>query len=130
MYIFLIHLLTYMFGNMIKLFKCVKLYNLKLFVIFNRRFGKKSTRLVRAAAVKLSQELFAMIERPDYALTMRIQEGNEHQIFKIRFVGWEEVIAVDFTRTAESVQKTGADLTKWAMKQETKVIITDNILYF
>lgn len=83
-------------------------------------FGKKSTRLVRAAAVKLSQELFAMIERPDYALTMRIQEGNEHQIFKIRFVGWEEIIAVDFTRTAESVQKTGADLTKWAMKQETK----------
>lgn len=130
MYIFLIHLLTYMFGNMIELFKCVELYNLKLFVIFNRRFGKKSTRLVRAAAVKLSQELFAMIERPDYALTMRIQEGNEHQIFKIRFVGWEEVIAVDFTRTAESVQKTGADLTKWAMKQETKVIITDNILYF
>lgn len=86
--------------------------------------------MVRAAAVKLSQELFAMIERPDYALTMRIQEGNEHQIFKIRFVGWEEVIAVDFTRTAESVQKTGADLTKWAMKQETKVIIKNNIFYF
>lgn len=130
MYIFLIHLLTYTFGNMIELFKCIELYNLKLFVIFNRRFGKKSTRLVRAAAVKLSQELFSMIERPDYALTMRIQEGNEHQIFKIRFVGWEEVIAVDFTRTAESVQKTGADLTKWAMKQETKVIITNNFLYF
>ncbi|XP_050429442.1 protein flightless-1 [Adelges cooleyi] len=83
-------------------------------------FGKKSTRLVRAAAVKLSQELFSMIERPDFALTIRIQEGTEPQIFKIRFVGWEEVIAVDFTRTAESVQKTGADLTKWAMKQETK----------
>lgn len=130
MYIFLIHLLTYTFGNMIELFKCIELYNLKLFVIFNRRFGKKSTRLVRAAAVKLSQELFSMIERPDYALTMRIQEGNEYQIFKIRFVGWEEVIAVDFTRTAESVQKTGADLTKWAMKQETKVIITNNFLYF
>lgn len=77
--------------------------------------------MVRAAAVKLSQELFTMIERPDYALTMRIQEGTEPQIFKIRFIGWEEVIAVDFTRTAESVQKTGADLTKWAMKQETKV---------
>lgn len=28
---------------------------------------------------------------------------------------------MDFTRTAESVQKTGADLTKWAKQQETKV---------
>nr|CAD7425695.1 unnamed protein product [Timema monikensis] len=41
-------------------------------------------------------------------------------IFKSKFMGWDEVIAVDFTRTAESVQKTGADLTKWARQQETK----------
>lgn len=31
------------------------------------------------------------------------------------------MIAVDFTRTAESVAKTGADLTKWAKQQEAKV---------
>lgn len=31
------------------------------------------------------------------------------------------MIAVDFTRTAESVAKTGADLAKWAKRQETKV---------
>ncbi|KAK7794573.1 hypothetical protein R5R35_003590 [Gryllus longicercus] len=83
-------------------------------------FGKKSTRLVRAAAVKLSQELFTMISRPEYALVTRVQEGTETQIFKSKFTGWDEVIAVDFTRTAESVQKTGADLTKWARQQETK----------
>ncbi|XP_014203802.1 protein flightless-1 isoform X1 [Copidosoma floridanum] len=83
-------------------------------------FGKKSTRLVRAAAVKLSQELFNMIQRPDYALVTRLQEGTESQIFKCKFTGWDEVIAVDFTRTAESVAKTGADLTKWAKQQETK----------
>lgn len=35
------------------------------------------------------------------------------------------MIAVDFTRTAESVAKTGADLTKWAKQQEAKV--HDNI---
>ncbi|XP_034938811.1 protein flightless-1 [Chelonus insularis] len=83
-------------------------------------FGKKSTRLVRAAAVKLSQELFSMIERPEYALVTRLQEGTESQIFKSKFLGWDEVIAVDFTRTAESVAKTGADLTKWAKQQDTK----------
>lgn len=46
------------------------------------------------------------------------------QMFKSKFSGWDEVIAVDFTRTAESVQKTGADLTKWARQQETKVYHT------
>lgn len=47
---------------------------------YNYRFGKKSTRLVRAAAVKLSQELFNMIERPDYAMVTRLQEGTESQV--------------------------------------------------
>lgn len=83
-------------------------------------FGKKSTRLVRAAAVKLSQELFNMIDRPPYAMVTRVQEGTEIQIFKCKFIGWDEVISVDFTRTAQSVAKTGADLTKWAKQQDTK----------
>ncbi|XP_055619674.1 protein flightless-1 [Toxorhynchites rutilus septentrionalis] len=83
-------------------------------------FGKKSTRLVRAAAIKLSQELFNMIERPEYALITRVQEGTETQVFKSKFTGWDEIIAVDFTRTAQSVARTGADLTGWAKKQETK----------
>ncbi|XP_073956996.1 FLII actin remodeling protein [Choristoneura fumiferana] len=83
-------------------------------------FGKKSSRLVRAAAVKLAQELFNMVSRPDYALVTRLQEGTETQVFKTYFLGWEEVIAVDFTRTAESVARTGADLASWARQQETK----------
>ncbi|XP_059619650.1 protein flightless-1 [Phlebotomus argentipes] len=83
-------------------------------------FGKKSTRLVRAAAIKLSQELFSMITRPEHALVTRVQEGTETQVFKSKFVGWDEIIAVDFTRTAQSVAKTGADLTKWAKQQDTK----------
>ncbi|ODM95849.1 Protein flightless-1 [Orchesella cincta] len=83
--------------------------------------GKKSTRLVRAASLKLSQELFQMIERPEgYSMVTRVQEGSENQVFKSKFSNWGDVIAVDFTRTAESVQRTGADLTKWAEKQETK----------
>lgn len=42
--------------------------------------GKKSTRLVNAAAVKLSEELFNMIERPDYAMVTRVREGTESQV--------------------------------------------------
>lgn len=56
--------------------------NLNMF-LDDYRFGKKSTRLVRAAAVKLSQELFTMIDRPEYALVTRVQEGTETQV-----TGW------------------------------------------
>lgn len=42
-------------------------------------------------------------------------------VFKSKFVGWDDVIAVDFTRTATSVARTGADLEKWMKTQETKV---------
>ncbi len=46
-------------------------------------------------------------------------------------MGWDDVIGVDFTRTAQSVQRTGADLQKWAKQQETKattfIIVTDSI---
>ena len=50
-------------------------------------------------------------------------EGTESQVFKTKFIGWDDVIGVDFTRTAQSVQRTGADLQKWAKQQETKVRI-------
>merc|ERR1712001_697745 len=83
--------------------------------------GKKSTRLVRAAALKLSSELFAMLIRPEFEMIHRVSEGTESQVFKTRFIGWDDVIAVEFTRTAHSVQRTGADLQKWAREQETKV---------
>jgi len=83
--------------------------------------GQKSTRLVRAAALKLSSELFSMLLRPEFAMIHRVSEGTESQIFKSKFVCWDDVIAVDFTRTAHSVQRTGADLQKWAKQQETKV---------
>lgn len=83
--------------------------------------GKKSTRLVRAAALKLSSELFAMLIRPEFAMIHRVSEGTESQVYKSKFIGWDDVIAVDFTRTAHSVQRTGADLQKWAREQETKV---------
>lgn len=83
--------------------------------------GRKSTRLVRAAALKLSQELLRMIQRPSHAATTLVKEGNEPMVFKSKFTGWNDVIDVDFTRTADSVRKTGANLKDWAAKQETKV---------
>lgn len=72
--------------------------------------GRKSTRLVRAAALKLAQEVHAILKRPDNALVTRCLEGTEPQTFKIKFKGWDDVIPVDFTRTSESVQRRGVDI--------------------
>lgn len=44
--------------------------------------GRKSPRLVRAAALKLSQELCGMLHRPKHAMVTRNLEGTECQ------VGW------------------------------------------
>ena len=37
--------------------------------------GKQSTRLVRAAALKLAHELTALIARPSFAVVTKISEG-------------------------------------------------------
>lgn len=42
--------------------------------------GRKSPRLVRAAALKLGQELCGMLHRPRYAMVSRSLEGTEAQV--------------------------------------------------
>ena len=88
-------------------------------LFINSRIGRKSTRLVRAAALKLSQEVCKMLKRPDYAVVTRCLEGTEPQIFKTIFRGWDDVIAVDYTRTSESVAKRGVDI-KVGVRQDIK----------
>ncbi|XP_078691426.1 protein flightless-1 homolog isoform X3 [Branchiostoma floridae x Branchiostoma belcheri] len=63
--------------------------------------GRKSTRLVRAAALKLSQELCNMLPRPDVAMVTRVQEGTETQAFKCRFPDWTDILPLDYTKTPE-----------------------------
>ena len=36
--------------------------------------------------------------------------STEPHIFKLQFEGWDDVIAVDYTRTSESVQRRGVDM--------------------
>ncbi|XP_012520426.1 PREDICTED: protein flightless-1 homolog isoform X2 [Propithecus coquereli] len=65
--------------------------------------GRKSPRLVRAAALKLGQELCAMLHRPRHAAVSRSLEGTEAQVFKAKFKNWDDVLTVDYTRNAEAV---------------------------
>ncbi|KRX42887.1 Protein flightless-1 -like protein [Trichinella murrelli] len=88
--------------------RCV--YILDCYVDLFLWIGKKSTRLVRAAGSKLTAELHAMLNRPSHSSINHVCEGTESMMFKSKFVDWDDVIAVDFTRTAESVQRRGVDL--------------------
>ncbi|XP_077019526.1 protein flightless-1 homolog isoform X2 [Tamandua tetradactyla] len=65
--------------------------------------GRKSPRLVRAAALKLGQELCRMLHRPRHAAVSRSLEGTEAQVFKAKFKNWDDVLTVDYTRNAEAV---------------------------
>ncbi|XP_029432030.1 protein flightless-1 homolog isoform X2 [Rhinatrema bivittatum] len=67
--------------------------------------GRKSSRLVRAAALKLGQELCGMLHRPKHAAVIRNLEGTECQVFKSKFKNWDDVLKVDYTRNAETVLK-------------------------
>nr|AAL36557.1 cytoskeletal actin-modulating protein [Mus musculus] len=65
--------------------------------------GRKSPRLVRAAALKLGQELCGMLHRPRHTVVSRSLEGTEAQVFKAKFKNWDDVLTVDYTRDAEAV---------------------------
>ena len=47
--------------------------------MFDCRIGGKSSKLVRAAALKLAQEIAALIERPSYTMVSRALEGCVHR---------------------------------------------------
>ncbi|VIO90379.1 Flightless-I protein homolog, putative [Brugia malayi] len=72
--------------------------------------GRKANRLVKMAGQKMVVELHAMLERPNYTIISRETEGEESTIFRSKFQGWDDIIPFDFTRTADSVQRRGADL--------------------
>ncbi|XP_077590146.1 protein flightless-1 homolog [Stigmatopora nigra] len=67
--------------------------------------GRKSPRLVRAAALNLGQEICSMLHRPKHACVTRNLEGTECQVFKSKFKNWDDVLKVDYTRAAETVQQ-------------------------
>ncbi|KAJ8254264.1 hypothetical protein COCON_G00208760 [Conger conger] len=67
--------------------------------------GRKSPRLVRAAALKLGQEVCSMLHRPKHAVVIRNLEGTECQVLKSKFKNWDDVLKVDYTRNAETVSQ-------------------------
>ncbi|CAB1447708.1 unnamed protein product [Pleuronectes platessa] len=82
--------------------------------------GRKSPRLVRAAALKLGQEICSMLHRPKHACVTRNLEGNECQVFKSKFKNWDDVLKVDYTRAAETVQQKDQDNLQGKVKKDAE----------
>uniref|UniRef100_A0A914W4B2 Gelsolin-like domain-containing protein n=1 Tax=Plectus sambesii TaxID=2011161 RepID=A0A914W4B2_9BILA len=72
--------------------------------------GKRSTRLLKMAGQKIASELHVILARPEQATVSREVQGEESTLFKSKFVGWDDIVPFDFTRTADSVQRRGADI--------------------
>ncbi|XP_057311886.1 protein flightless-1 homolog [Hydractinia symbiolongicarpus] len=84
--------------------------------------GRRSARLVRAAALKLAQELSEFLPRPAFSLVTRNLEGVEQSVFKTKFAGWDDVLAVDFTKTADRVAQIKKESDANAGKSEDSVV--------
>ncbi|KAI6176538.1 hypothetical protein M3Y97_00808900 [Aphelenchoides bicaudatus] len=126
--------------------------------------GKKANRLLKLAGQKISNELLDMIQRPDYTTISREADGEETTWFRSKFkgsdckifrfykfcctvlssflylpsasvgTGWDEVIPVNHTMTAEAVQRRGADIKvimqRDKMRVDTEALFTNRMSAF
>ena len=72
--------------------------------------GKKANRLLKMAGQKIATELHQIIERPDYCTISKENEDEESTVFRSKFAKWDDIIPYDFTMTADTVQRRGADI--------------------
>eukprot|EP00053_Salpingoeca_punica_P019261 m.193614 g.193614 ORF g.193614 m.193614 type:complete len:1373 (+) comp17602_c1_seq5:88-4206(+) len=86
-----------------RLLKTENVYILDVYADLYIWIGRKSSRLVRAGALRVASELQAILPRPPNCLMTRVTEGNEPQVFRSRFQTWDDVIDVDH-RAADIVK--------------------------
>ncbi|PAA54967.1 hypothetical protein BOX15_Mlig033276g2, partial [Macrostomum lignano] len=92
-------------------------------------FGGKAVKFLRYAGLKLAQEAFTLFDRsPETTAVTRCLESAEPIAFKLRFHGWDDAVAVDFTRTAESVAKRGTDMRTIMERDKMRMDLTDFFL--
>ncbi|KAL3116089.1 hypothetical protein niasHT_007389 [Heterodera trifolii] len=72
--------------------------------------GKNANRLTKMAGQKIASEIHRMIERPDFCVICRENEDEESTIFRSKFAAWDDIVPFDFTMTADTVQRRGADI--------------------
>jgi len=83
--------------------------------------GRKSPRLVRAAALKLANEILTMIDRPSFALVSKQLQGTESVAFKSRFKNWTDVIKVNYLETSLQMNEMRVQVDEQVQKAKTKV---------
>ncbi|RDD41233.1 Protein flightless-1-like protein [Trichoplax sp. H2] len=80
--------------------------------------GRESSRLIRAAALKLVQSLLDLLGRPNFVTVNRVLEGAESLVFKNKFSGWDDVLNSDFTKLKPSPSISNLDISKRKINKE------------
>ena len=58
----------------------------------------------------MATEFHQIIERPEFCTICREIEGEESTVFRSKFSSWDDIVPFDFTMTADTVQRRGADI--------------------
>lgn len=80
--------------------------------------GRRSSRLVRAAAARVAYELQRILPRPPHFLLSTVTEGTEPLVFKSKFSGWDDMIAPDYR--ARDVVRVEANLATKALMRRAR----------
>ena len=80
--------------------------------------GRKSSRLVRAAAARVAHEVARILPRPAHFLLSTVTEGTEPLVFKSKFSGWDDFIQTDYR--ARDVVRVERDLANKALLKHAK----------
>ena len=83
--------------------------------------GKKSRRLCQTVGARMARELCHLIDRPGYSSITICNQGCEPLAFRLRFSGWDDVMPVDFRRTAQSIAKRGSDIEEIMKRDQIKI---------
>uniref|UniRef100_A0A3B3CSC8 FLII actin remodeling protein n=1 Tax=Oryzias melastigma TaxID=30732 RepID=A0A3B3CSC8_ORYME len=89
--------------------------------------GRKSPRLVRAAALKLGQEICSMLHRPKHACVTRNLEGTESQVTQPPngSLSNSSCLHVDTPRHAEQKDQMKADLTALFLPRQPPMALSE-----
>ncbi|OAF71434.1 Adseverin [Intoshia linei] len=79
--------------------KTDRVYVMDTFYTVSVWFGRKSSRLVRSAALKMSNEIMNLIKRPKHAIHLTFMEGKEKYIFRCNFYKWDNIDTVNYSKT-------------------------------
>ena len=81
--------------------------------------GRRANRFLKKAAIRLADELRAIISRPSFARVFCEKQGVETVCFKSHFHGWDDALKLDYTKAPDKAVEVKSAVEE--ANKETKV---------